>query len=57
LEFIDFVINKLSIKYSVQEEFGNKIPASGPFIIIANHPLGGIDGLKLLILYVKSDPT
>lgn len=50
LEFIDTVINKLNIRYTVSEEFEKRIPLNGPFIIIANHPLGGLDGLLLLRL-------
>jgi putative hemolysin len=56
LEFIDSVINKLNIHYSVQEEFEKKIPSNGPFIIIANHPLGGIDGLILLNIISRIRP-
>jgi putative hemolysin len=56
LEFIDSVIHKLGIRYSVPEEFEQRIPAKGPFIIIANHPLGGLDGLLLLRLILKIRP-
>lgn len=56
LDFIDAVINKLGIRYSVPEEFEQSIPVKGPFIIIANHPLGGLDGLLLLRLIHKIRP-
>jgi putative hemolysin len=56
LDFIDAVINRLGIRYSVSEEFEQRIPAKGPFIIIANHPLGGLDGLLLLRLILKIRP-
>jgi putative hemolysin len=55
-EFIDSLIKKLNINYSIQEEFKKNIPSSGPFIIIANHPLGGIDGLILLNIICKIRP-
>jgi putative hemolysin len=57
LIFIDSILKNLEIKYQMQEEFRDRIPASGPFIIIANHPLGGIDGLLLLKLVceIRSD--
>jgi putative hemolysin len=56
LEFIDSVINKLNIRYTTSDKFENKIPEKGPFIIIANHPLGGLDGLLLLRLICKIRP-
>lgn len=49
-EFIDSVISKLKIKYTVSDAFEKRIPSTGPFIIIANHPLGGLEGLLLLKL-------
>jgi putative hemolysin len=48
LDFINSVFEKLNIRYSISEESIKNIPATGPFIIIANHPLGGVDGLILL---------
>jgi putative hemolysin len=52
-DFVDYVINKLNIKYSVYGELDEIIPREGPFIIIANHPFGGIEGLLLLKLICK----
>jgi putative hemolysin len=48
LDFVDSMVNKLNLKYSVSEDYKKNIPVTGSFIIIANHPLGGIDGLLLL---------
>jgi len=56
LDFVDSAIDKLNIKYSVSGDLKNTIPLSGPFIIIANHPLGGIEGLLLLKLICKIRP-
>jgi putative hemolysin len=56
LAFIDSVLNTLNIKYSVPEDLYERIPSSGPFIIISNHPLGGIDGLLLLKLISEIRP-
>ncbi len=56
LDFIDSAIDKLNIKYSVSGDIKNTIPQIGPFIIIANHPLGGIEGLLLLKLICELRP-
>jgi putative hemolysin len=56
LDFVDSAIDKLNIKYSVSGDLKNIIPSSGPFIIIANHPLGGIEGLLLLKLICELRP-
>ena len=56
LDFVDSIINTLNIKYSISDESLIRIPATGPFIIIANHPLGVIDGMLLLKLVCKIRP-
>ncbi len=56
LEFIDKAIEKLDIRYNVYSDYTNIIPKHGPFIIISNHPLGGIDGLILLKLICRIRP-
>jgi putative hemolysin len=56
LDFVDAAIDKLNIKYSVRGDLKNIIPPNGPFIIIANHPLGGIEGLLLLKLICELRP-
>jgi putative hemolysin len=56
LDFIDSVLDSLGIKYSIPEDLETHIPQNGPFIIIANHPLGGIDGLLLLKLICRIRP-
>jgi putative hemolysin len=50
IEFLDALLNKLEIKYEVNPEELKRIPKEGPFIIVANHPYGGIDGIILLKL-------
>ncbi|MFC2138360.1 GNAT family N-acyltransferase [Bacteroidota bacterium] len=48
IEFIDNLFEELEIKFEVSEEELNRIPVSGSFIAISNHPYGGIDGMLLI---------
>lgn len=46
--FIDAFLDDLEIKFNVEGTDLKKIPKTGPFVVVANHPFGGIDGLLLL---------
>jgi putative hemolysin len=48
MEFLDKVIEVLKISFEVSEEELNRIPKTGAFISVSNHPFGGIDGLLLV---------
>ena len=47
-EFIEKTIEVLGFQYDVKAEEYQNIPGKGPFIMISNHPYGGIDGIILL---------
>ncbi|KEA65717.1 putative hemolysin [Marinobacterium lacunae] len=49
-EFIDRVLDYFNFSYSVSSKERINIPSSGRVIIVANHPLGALDGLALLKL-------
>lgn len=51
LGFIDEVVNLLKLNIEFNEKQQKRIPAQGPVIVVANHPLGGIERL-LLIRYL-----
>lgn len=51
LDFIDEVIGLLKLNIEFGEKQIKRIPAKGPVIVVANHPLGGIERL-LLIKYL-----
>ena len=50
LEFVDAVLDYFDFDYTVSSNDLQNIPTSGKVVIIANHPLGGLDGLCLLKL-------
>jgi putative hemolysin len=46
LEFVRETLDYMGIKYTVIHE--DKIPRSGRYIFVGNHPLGGLDGMVLM---------
>ncbi|SFJ10703.1 Acyltransferase [Kaistella treverensis] len=46
-DFFDSFVRYRELKYIVFEEDLAKIPKTGPFILVSNHPLGGIDGILM----------
>lgn len=50
IEFIDAVFDYFDFSYSVSAKDKAHIPAEGRVVIIANHPIGALDGLALLRL-------
>jgi len=57
IEFINSVLEGFEIDFEIPEKDLKRIPKTGAFITIANHPLGGIDGMILLkiLLEKRSD--
>ncbi|TPE54174.1 lysophospholipid acyltransferase family protein [Maribrevibacterium harenarium] len=57
VEFIDRVLDHFNFGYQVSQVDRRNIPASGRVLIIANHPLGALDGLAILRLIseIRSD--
>ena len=52
-EFIDEVLEHFNFNFLVSDKDMENIPASGRVVIIANHPLGGLDAFALLKLLSK----
>ncbi|MGD9157929.1 MAG: GNAT family N-acyltransferase [Desulfobacteraceae bacterium] len=52
-DFIDNVLAKLEVYYEPVSHQKKAIPNSGPLIVAANHPFGGIDGLVLASILSK----
>ncbi len=56
LEFINALLDEFEINFEIPEEDLKRLPKTGPFITISNHPLGGIDGILLLKLLLEHRP-
>lgn len=57
LAFIDKIFDKLNVKYTYfEEELQERIPKEGPFVVVANHPMGTIDGMILIKLISEVRP-
>lgn len=54
--FLEQLIEALGVTIEVNKEDLEKIPASGAFITISNHPFGGLDGIILIKLLSKIRP-
>ncbi len=55
-EFFDAYVRELELKYVVFAEDLAKIPKTGPFIVVANHPLGAIDGILMVKIISEIRP-
>jgi len=56
IDFINSIIENLEFNYEVSEEDLRKIPENKAFIVVANHPFGGIDALILLKIFAEKRP-
>ncbi|PVX49973.1 putative hemolysin [Balneicella halophila] len=56
LKFIDSILDSLQINFTIDEDYLQRIPKEGPFIVVANHPFGGVDGIILLKVLAEARP-
>lgn len=56
LKFMNALLNEFEIRFEIPEEDLRRLPKTGSFISISNHPLGGIDGILLLKLLLEHRP-
>lgn len=56
LHFLNSILNEFEIKFEIHDEDLKRLPETGAYITISNHPLGGIDGILLLKLLIAQRP-
>ncbi|MEH0155847.1 GNAT family N-acyltransferase [Limibacter armeniacum] len=56
VELIESILKEMNVKCDFRDEDLKHIPKSGPFIVVANHPFGLLDGIILLHLIRKVRP-
>jgi len=56
IDFIDKVLDYFQFSYKVSHHDKKHIPASGRVLIVANHPIGSLDGLALLRMISEIRP-
>lgn len=56
IEFLTAILNEFEVKFEIPEADLKRLPKTGSFITISNHPLGGIDGILLLKILLESRP-
>ncbi len=52
-EFTGRMLRQLQIGYEIEESSRNRIPVTGPALVVANHPFGMLEGLILVDLLEK----
>ena len=55
-DFLSYLLDDLQIKYELHEVDLSRIPKEGPFIIVSNHPLGGLDGILMMHIISRIRP-
>lgn len=55
-EFADHLLENMNVTFDLKEEQLENIPKEGPFVVVSNHPFGGIEGVMMLSLISKIRP-
>lgn len=55
-EFTAAILKDFNVTFELNEKEMEYIPQEGPFIVVANHPYGGVDGILLLHIFSSIRP-
>jgi len=55
-QFLDLALTELNVRHEVSAGELSNLPASGPAVVISNHPFGGLEGMILLRLLLSIRP-
>ncbi|WP_177762094.1 GNAT family N-acyltransferase [Flavobacterium sp. I3-2] len=56
LVFLDKLVKELNVTYDIPADDLKRLPKTGPYITVSNHPLGGLDGILLMKIMLAHDP-
>lgn len=56
LQFCEGCLNDMDVAVKLSKDDLDRIPRSGPLVIVANHPFGGVEGLILSSVLLKARP-
>ncbi len=55
-DFLEAAMTAVGVRAELAEDDRRRIPTQGPAMVVANHPLGGVDALVLLVLFRRIRP-
>jgi putative hemolysin len=55
-DFCRRCLGTLKIEYALTEEELDRIPSTGPLVMVANHPFGGVEGIILAEVLIQARP-
>jgi putative hemolysin len=56
VEFAEAILKELGVAFEFNDEELKNLPANEPFVVVSNHPYGGIDGLMMIALLARVRP-
>jgi putative hemolysin len=54
VDFLDRSLDRLDVRLEISANDLVKVPGTGPTVVVSNHPFGGIEGMALALLLLRS---